>query len=1099
MKRCVALLLGLAAFGLQAGNADGDAVKTVLERVAVHADGALSAWQSAVGTAEWKAYRLDNGLGGDELRLKTTLPRRTVFAGSPLAGRALQLELSARALGLARVTVRSGSREIGCFEVDGGDGGSVEMTRRLDLDPAWLGEELTLRVENRGFRPARNAFWPERRRGEPEDGGWFALKSARFVVPGLEKQAGELQDWLDSFRCGLLVLQPELVRYTFTGKPYPIPDKRLTPPAEIARLTRVLAEAASVVDLAALEAGRWPELQRSLRASLKKAIPVRDYLRRFEIGLIGNAHIDIAWLWRMAETVEVAHNTFDTVIKNMSEYPELLYAQSQAVTYDWMEKRDPALFERIRSKVREGRWEIVGGMWVEPDCNLISGESWARQLLLGKNYFRDKFGVDVRIGWNPDSFGYNWNMPQIYSQAGIVSFITQKLWWNDTTVFPHYLFWWQGVDGTKLLTYLPPASYATELHLEETLKSIGSYEATCGRNKSLILYGLGDHGGGPNREILDRVRRFNQLPMAPRFTHLRPSDYIGEISRNRTSDLPVVNDELYLEYHQGTFTTQAAIKKNNRRSESMLATAEKASALSAMSGATAYPAESLRRDWKSVLTHQFHDILPGSSITPVYRDALEQYAKTQRRLERTTRIALDGIAAAADTGKIAGRPLLVFNSLSWARDDAVTIALPGTSGPALRLVDETCAEVPLEVQTDEENDARRITFVASGVPALGYRVYWLQEGPASGSVPVMQATATVLENERHRLELDPKTGNICSLLDKRLNREMVAPGEQANRLWVYEDRPEDWDAWNIGYTGRGWMLDKADAVELESVSPVRAVLRVKKSFLGLSKDREYPTPDFPSSTFVQHITLWRGLERVDVRTEADWWEEHLSLKACFPLGVTSERATYEIPFAAIQRTTRSETLWEKARYEVPALRWADLSDQAGGLSLLNDSKYGYDIHGHTMKLSLLRSPTYPDPMADRGRHEFTYSFYTHAGAWNGGDTVRQAIELNQPLQAIWAERHGGALPPVHGFVAVTGRHAVLDTIKQAEDGRGWVLRLYDALGTGGSATLEFDRPVRQAVTCDLLERDAKPLAPAGRKLELEFRPFEIKSVRVFFE
>ncbi len=1094
----VALLTCWPAFGEPAHTGDAGAVQAVLDRLSVYQDTLPVSWEYSAGDGAWKPYGLNRGIGGTPARLRATLPALRTYAGAPLAGRTLELRLGCAARGLARVTVKAGDEVIGTLTVDGGDGGTREAAFTLPLPAGRLGQLLEIEAVNEGFRPARTAFWPERRRPLAEEGLSFTLQTARLTVPGLEERAARLESWRASFHCALLLLQPELVRRTFTGKPYDIPDRRPTPAAEIARLTKILAGAAQALNVDALEAGRWEEAEPSLQASLDQAREVAAYVRRFEVGLIGNAHIDIAWLWRMAETVQVARNTYRTVLDNMAEYPELLYAQSQAVTYRWMEEKDPELFARIRKAVQEGRWEIVGGMWVEPDCNLISGESWARQLLFGKTYFREKFGADVQIGWNPDSFGYNWNMPQLYRQAGIRSFITQKLWWNDTTVFPHFLFWWQGVDGTRILTYMPPAPYDSRVGLTDTLRSLGVFEATTGRTDSLILYGLGDHGGGPNREILNRVRGYNRLPMAPRFTHRKPSDYLAGVLAGDTAALPVVGDELYLEYHQGTFTSQAAVKKGNRTSEAMLSTAEKAASVAARLGGD-YPADALREAWRTVLTNQFHDILPGSSIAPVYRDALEAYARAQGSLRKATGQALEAVAAGVDTRVQPGRPLLVFNPLSWERTDAVQTALPDSVTGPVHLVDEKGEAVPAEISPDPAGEGRLLVFVAPHVPALGHRVFWLQPGAAEKPAPPAGADGTTLENTRHRLEVDPATGNIRSLKDKRLNREFVAAGEQANRLWVYEDRPEDWDAWNIGYTGRSWMLDKADAVELESVSPVRAVLKVKKSFLGLSKDREYPTENFPSSFFEQRIVLWNDLERIDIRTDADWWEDHLSLKACFPLSVKADEATFEIPFAAIRRTTRQETLWEKARYETPALRWGDLSDAGGGLSLLNDGKYGYDVHGNTVKLSLLRSPTWPDPVADRGRHAFTYSLYTHAGAWNDGETVRRAAELNQPLQAVWTDAHPGPRPPVHAFAAVTGRHAVLETVKRAEDGRGWILRLYDALGTGGPATVSFGGAPRRAFACDLLEQDGAPLPVKDGAVVLEFKPFEIKTVRVLFE
>ncbi|HEX7502313.1 MAG TPA: glycoside hydrolase family 38 C-terminal domain-containing protein, partial [Acidobacteriota bacterium] len=941
-----------------------------------------------------------------------------------------------------------------------------------------------------------------------DEGSWVALNAAKLRLPAAEKNLEALQQWLQAFQLADTLLNPELKRFTFTGKPYDIPDRRLVARDKLARLNSALDRAVAALDERALAAGDWPKLQASLQRSLRLAAPVKAYLREFRVNLVGNAHIDIAWLWRMAETMALSKNTYETVIANMAEYPELTYAQSQAVTYDWIENKNPELFQKIREKVRSGRWEIVGGMWVEPDCNLIAGESWARQLLYGKKYFREKFGVDVRIGWNPDSFGYNWNMPQLYKLSGIDSFITQKLWWNDTTVFPHFLFNWQGVDGSTILTYMPPLSYASELELKEVANGISKYEATTGLKESLILYGLGDHGGGPNREILDRVRGYGKLALAPKFIHATPSPFLQKMRREKL-DLPLWKDELYLEYHQGTFTTQGAIKKNNRRTEAMLATTEKLAAIAWLLG-DAYPAAELEKSWKSALTLQFHDILPGSGITPVYRDALETYQQVQQELKTLQFKAImeisDSIAGHDPRVTPLKTKLLVFNTLSWERDDVVNCFFPTLMEPGLRVLDEQGREVAFQI--GKAPDGRdEISFIARKVPPMGYRLYTVLHAPggekkAPASSPAGSEAAAgngVLENNSLRVVIDAASGNLKSIFAKRLNREFVAAGEEANKLWVYEDRPEDWDAWNIGYTGRGWELNKADKVDLVSTGPVKTVYRVDKSFLGISKERYYPTENFPSSFFTQYITLYNDLDRIDIRTEADWWEDHLSLKACFPVAVQADKAYYEIPFAAIGRTTHFDTLWEKARYEVPALRWADLADDKGGIALLNDSKYGHDIHGNVMKLSLLRSPTWPDPMADRGRHEFTYSIYPHAGSWSDGQVVRRGQELNQPLLAQIAMDGKGDAPSSRSYFAVDGEGVILDAVKLAEDGSGLIFRLYEANGKAENAALTFFRKPARAAAADLLENETATLDVKGDRLELSFRAFEIKTVKVRFD
>ena len=1066
-------------------------------------DARLVNWEQSLDGSRWETYKPGRSVSAASFRLRATLQAPAVFAAVKVAGTPLALKTRMSARGLALATFFLDGRELeGAAELRGESGTAVELIRTVPLlDKADDREHrLEIAVENRGFAPFRGAYWPERRRGAPaDDGSWFTLNSAELDLPAAAGSLPALRRWLQAFQLADILLNPELKRYTFTGKPYDIPDQRLVAKEKLARLNAAFDNAVAALDLQALAAGSWPRVQASLKRSLRLAAPVKSYLKEFRINLVGNAHIDIAWLWRMAETMALTRNTYETVIKNMGEYPELTYAQSQAVTYDWIEKKHPDLFRAMREKVRSGRWEIVGGMWVEPDCNLIAGESWARQILYGKKYFQEKFGVDVRIGWNPDSFGYNWNMPQLYKLGGIDSFITQKLWWNDTTVFPHFLFNWQGVDGSTILTYMPPLSYASQLQLKEVANGVSKYEATTGLKESLILYGLGDHGGGPNREILDRVRGYGKLALAPTFVHTTPSPFLQQ-KRKEKLDLPLWKDELYLEYHQGTFTTQGAIKKNNRRTEALLASTEKLAAIAHLLGAD-YPKDALEKCWKSALTLQFHDILPGSSITPVYRDALETYKGVQKDLRLLENRALERISGMVLHGDPLSQPLVVFNTLSWKRDDIVTFRYAVPAGFAPRLLDESRQEVPCEVNETGEDGMAEISFIARNVPPLGYRGYALTTAAPAAAVQTTKG-AGVLENNALRVEIDLQSGNLKSIFDKRLGREFVAPGEQANKLWVYEDRPEDWDAWNIGYTGRGWELNQADNVELVSSGPVKTVYRVAKSFLGFSKEREYPTENFPSSFFTQYITLYKDLDRLDIRTEADWWEDHLSLKASFPVAVKSDTAYYEIPFAAIGRTTRFDTLWEKARYEVPALRWADLADDKGGIALLNDSKYGHDIHGSVMKLSLLRSPTWPDPMADRGRHEFTYSIYPHAGSWSDGQVVRRGQELNQPLLARVLDRRvpgNDPLPASHSFFSLDASGVILESIKLAEDGLGLVFRLYEANGQAENAALRFFRRPRRAAACDLLENETSMLPLAEGPLELSFQAFEIKTLKISFD
>ncbi len=1094
MKRVFAILslliLGNWVFSMD----DLKGARNYLSEIEKEINTSLESWSYSREGKQWKGYEPGSYLGMQKFYLRTGFRFKKVLAGVRVEGSEAQLNLELRVRGLVRISVFLDGKKLKSFTVNAGDGTPLSRAISVPLGKSdGSSHQLVLEVFNEGFLPPRGNYWPPRKELPPEEGIYFSLRKAEVFYPEAQEELRIVRDWIDSMKVAYLLLNPVLLRYTFTGKPYKIKDLRRVDRKKIRRLNRQWVKAVMSFNLGAMRRGDSSALLSSIERSYRISEELSRYARTFQLFIVGNAHIDVAWLWRIYETMRVARNTFYTVIKNMAEYPELRYAQSSAIMYQWMEEYFPEVFEAIREKVKEGKWEIVGGMWLEPDCNLISGESWVRQILYGKRYFRDKFGVDVKVGWNIDSFGYNWNMPQIYRKSGIDYFVTQKIWWNDTTVFPYYVFWWEGVDGTRILSYFPPVGYTSRLRLIETVKALSTYEATTGYKKALILYGMGDHGGGPNREILNRVRHYAELKISPQFIHSTSMDFLKNIERDLGNSIPVWRDELYLEYHRGTYTTHSEIKKNNRRSEAMLSTTEKLASLAYLFGKD-YPSADFLRAWKLVMTNQFHDILPGSGITSIYRDAMEFYRRAFKILGRIKSSSARYLFSRVNT-EVKGLPLVVFNPLSWERKDYVKAKLPRElQGKFLVLRDPRGKVHPCEVF--QEEGELYLGFIAE-VPALGYVVYSLEEGK-NHLATNLRARDYVLENAYYRVKVNPRTGNISSLYYKRLGKEFIPSGREGNLLQVWEDIPERWDAWNIGYTGRMWEINRADSVKLIHLSPVRAVIRVKKSFLGLSKSRYSPTEDFPSSFFVQDITLYAGLDRVDIKMKADWWENHMFLKVAFPVSVRSERAAYEIPFAAIERTTKMQTPWEKARFEVPAHRWADLSDGKAGISLLNDSKYGYDIHGNVMKLSLLRSPLWPDPTADRGKHSFTYSLYAHPGTWAQSHTVERGYELNQPLLAFLVGKHPGKLPRRFSFFSLSSSGIILDTVKKAEDDGALVLRLYESKGKPEEVVLTLYKIPRGVWETNLMEENPVPLGFKGREVPLKFKKFEIKTLKIKF-
>jgi alpha-mannosidase len=945
-----------------------------------------------------------------------------------------------------------------------------------------------------------------------------------------------------------------------------------------------LDAAVHAIDLGALDRGDQPAFTHSLETAQNDLLPLRDWMQQFSVRAVGNSHIDIAWLWPWTETVEVVRDTFTTALQLMREYPGFTYTQSSAQDFAWLQAKYPDLFRQIQDRVKEGRWEIVGGMWVEPDLNIPDGESLVRQLLVGKRYFLQNFGVDVKIGWNPDSFGYNWQLPQIYKKSGIDSFVTQKMSWNDTTKFPYKLFWWEAPDGSKVLTYFPQG-YGNNMNPLGIARDVATYTPATHFPELLYLYGVGDHGGGPTRAMLDQFLQLQQpSTVFPKISYGTAGGFFDDVRKSMEQgglEVPTWKDELYLEFHRGCYTTQSETKKRVRQSEELLQNAEKFASLSLLDG-QAYPRSQFEDCWKRLLFDDFHDILPGSGIAVNYEDAAENLHEVSLQGQQILHNSMEKITARINS-QGAGVPVVIYNPLSWARRGAVEVEaqLPGT---ARGIEARDAAGKPLLAQLaslDPATHQAKVWVLAKDVPPLGYEVIHVrpesesakgregakksfprkregggaQRGPAprpgtgpalrapapgpresakrmgralvlassrrpspAGSRPFaafapsrkrpfrafadfrafavpnrnagppLKASGTTLENEFLRVTVDPKSGCITRLFNKADHRETLAPGASANLLQAFADNPRQFDAWNIDpeYEQHGTDLNQAQEVRLVERGPVRAVIRVKKKFR--------------SSTFVQDICLYAGVPRVDVNMQADWHEKHILLKVAFPVSVLSDFATYEIPYGTIRRPTTRNTPAEQAKFEVPALRWGDLSDARHGFSLLNDSKYGYDCKGNVLRLSLLRSPTNPDPHADEGFHEFTYALYPHAGDWQQGQSMQRAYELNFPLIPITASAHNGVLPPSQSFVQVGPGNVILTVVKKAEDDDALIFRYYEFEGKRSQVHLRLPEKAIRAAEANLMEKDEHPLSLTadGRELTVPTGPYEIKTVKVWF-
>ena len=930
-----------------------------------------------------------------------------------------------------------------------------------------------------------------------------------------------------------------------------------------------------------------------------------------EIYLLGHAHLDLAWLWPIEETWSAAERTFESVLKLQSEFPDLIFCHSTPALYAWIEEHRPDLFTAIKKQVAAGLWEVVGGLWVEPDLNLISAESMVRQVFYGQRYAQEKFGELMRVVWLPDTFGFGWQLPQILRAGGLDYFVTQKLRWNDTTEFPHSVFLWEGLDGTKIFSMMS-AAIGEGIESVKMANYTFDWQFKTGLQSAFWLPGVGDHGGGPTRDMLEVMKRWEMSPFfpslqfakavdylsliesrflpefsqsesagaavtwknqpilkldevvgnlsefeSPKFTEISESESAGaavtwknqqilkldevvenlsefeaenfnEISESESQDdaltlppLPIWKDELYLEFHRGCYTTRADQKRQNRRCEELLYQAELLSSLATICAGAIYPKSELETSWKQVLFNQFHDILPGSAIAQVYIDANLAFAEVDRTCRQILLKSLDAIAlqiSLPSPPQPDAQPILIFNTLNWSRSEVVSLPLPDSAAENWLVYDLEGQRLVTQIQVcDRPQPQFTLLFSANNIPAVGYRVFWLcreaAETPENSSLlprnykktELRQVTTTmarneafcqethfeaqrnVLENEFFMAKIDWETGNLSSIWDKLNNREVlnVAGG---NQLQAFQDSGQYWDAWNIDPNYEKHPLPAPILKDIFWIAQgeIRQSLRVVRQ-IGKSE-------------FCQDYIVEIGSPLLKIRTLVDWQETHVLVKTAFGLNQSADFATCEIPGGAIERTTKPQTAAEKAKWEVPILRWVDISNDDFGVSLLNDCKYGCDLQPNQLRLTLLRGSTWPDEQADIGIHEFTYAVYPHSGNWQDAGTVRQGYELNLPLlvQVLpkLEENHHKTLPTVGKLLDLSADNLVLMAFKQSEDNPNlWILRCYES--EGKQAVLELDSDLGLAISqpVDLLERPAnlsEKLPTGGFKIE----PWKIASFAV---
>ncbi len=785
-----------------------------------------------------------------------------------------------------------------------------------------------------------------------------------------------------------------------------------------------------------------------------------DYATPGEVIICGHSHLDVAWLWTVKEIHRKCARTFSNNVRLMKLYPDFRFTQSQAAVYSYLKDHYPEVYEDVKTFVKNGQWEITGNTWVEADTNIASGESLIRQLLYGREFFMKEFGISSDIYWLPDCFGFTAALPQVIKKSGMKYFLTSKLQYNDTNEFPLSVFRWRSHSGDEVLSYMQKVHYEGEAdagYIKRTRKTNRQNDLV---DASMGMFGYGDGGGGCTYNMVERVRRFEKMPGLPKVRMGQAKDFFEAVEKDRDS-LPVWDGEMYYENHRGTFTSQAFVKKNNRKGENLLRNAEMLSLL-----AGTYNKEKLESLWRLLLTNQFHDILPGTSIEEVFVNTREEYALMNEEGKAVICEALERLSLEAGVGE---NSVVVWNLLPYTLTSAVQCRIPeGFRG--------VCDENGRTMRSVRKGDV--LEFIAEDVPQMGYKVFTLTDTP--DDVTCLSASEHYLENRFISARFDDD-GNLISLINKRTGDNIIAG--TANRLSVSHDKPIHESAWNLenDYKMKMWYLDKAQSVKLKEVNAVRAVINVVRVF--------------NESVISQDIVLEADSPTLIFDTTVDWHESEKVLKAEFPLDIRARFATYEIAHGAIERPTYANNSYEKAMFEVCAHKWADLSQGDKGVSIINDCKYGYDIDNNLMRITLMRAPVLPDATADKGVSTFRYGIYAHENRWDDADTVKEAFRENIPLKAVFVPS-GNSTKREQSFIKTDDDRIMIDAVKPAQDGDGIILRVYETHSHSGKVKITLPFEIDKLWECNMMEVNEAPLSFEENTFTFDVHPFEVKTFRI---
>lgn len=819
---------------------------------------------------------------------------------------------------------------------------------------------------------------------------------------------------------------------------------------------------------------------------------------------IGHTHIDVAWLWTVGQTREKVVRSFSTVLYLMEQYPEYKFMSSQPQLYQFLKEEAPDLFEKVKEKVKEGRWEVDGAMWVEPDSNIPSGESLVRQILLGSRFFKEEFNVTSKTLWLPDVFGYSAALPQLLKKSGIDYFFTTKLDWNQFNKMPHDTFMWKGIDGSEVFTQLATTTghvtfdnevlkrknpyqqttYNGRLNANQVLGNWTRYRDKSLTDETLQLFGFGDGGGGPTEEMLENYKRLKYgIPGLPRVNMDFQGNFFDRVY-NEAKDKPELTKwvgELYFECHRGTYTSIAKNKRFNRKSEVLYGDIETLYSLSKLTNGK-YPKEAINKAWKTILLNQFHDIIPGTAIEKVYEQTDKEYTAL---LTSGKELLNDAMTHIASQIHLPSKSLVIFNTLSYHRSDLVEFDLPA----GIKLVglkDHTGTILPIQIV----EEGKKAIFFAKDVPSKGYKAYELVVDSANDKTELIPSYNSwenhVLETPFFKVTFDDHYA-ITSLWDKKSNREVICENQKGNVFQIFEDRPMDFENWDIDvyFKEKVYEISGLKDVTLLENGPIRTCLQVTRNYYH--------------STIIQKIYFYHDIPRIDFKTDVDWHEKHVLLKVAFPVDVHTDKASYEIQYGNVERPTHDNTSWDVAKFEVVAHKWVDLSEMDYGVSLLNDCKYGHDIKGNCMRLTLIKCGEYPNANADIGHHEFTYSLYPHQGTWRSAQTQQQAYNLNVPMHSMIQEAHEGHLPQSLSMFSLDQENCIIEVVKAPEDEDGTLIRLYEYMNKRTHTKISTLKEIESIYECDLLENKIVEIEHEKDSFNILVMPYEIKTYLINFK